>query len=208
MEHLRVDFHRMRRLLLLCILLGGCARLPAGDLRAFSASAPPRACLIRGYRDWYSTGVDQLAGELRSADITACVFREDQWESLPPVLNNNPRSGLILIGFSYGADDVILIARRLNEMHRPVDLLITIDPVTPAAVPGNVKQCVNFYEPDGFWDIFPWLRGVPLAGEGRIENIDIRNDPLLNEPGTSHSTIAANPKVHQAIKQLAMALQH
>ena len=85
----------------------------------------------------------------------------------------HPHQPIVLIGFSYGADDVILIARQLNEKQLPVDLLITIDPVTPAKIPSNVKRCVNFYEPNGIWDIFPWLRGVPVEGSSTIENINI-----------------------------------
>jgi hypothetical protein len=73
--------------------------------------------------------------------------------------------------------------------------------VTPADVPTNVMRCVSFYEPNGFWDIFPWLRGVPLTADpgGHVENTNIRARPDLDEPDTSHGTIAANEKVHRAI---------
>ena len=65
--------------------------------------------------------------------MPATAYREEQWGDLADALLARPAQPLVLVGFSYGADDVILIARRLAEHGRPVDLLVTIDPVTPAA---------------------------------------------------------------------------
>jgi pimeloyl-ACP methyl ester carboxylesterase len=181
---------------LLCLFTSGCTRLSPGQ---FTPNNPLKICLIRGYLDWYSTGIDQLTTDLQKDGFNAEAFREEQWGDLADDLANHPQKPLILIGFSYGADDVILIARRLNDQHLPVDLLITIDPVTPAGIPANVKQCVNFYEPNGFWDIFPWLRGIPVNGG---ENINVRVRPDLVEPDTSHATIAGNEKIHREIRDL------
>src|SRR6185295_19779308 len=90
----------------------------------------------------------------------------------------NGSSGIALIGFSYGADEAIRIARRFNEAGLPVALLVTIDPVRPEAVPMNVRVCRNFYQSNGVVDLFPWLRGVPLRADGadasQLVNIDIR----------------------------------
>ena len=183
----------------MCVLLAaGCARLAPGQFTNADRPASPKICLIRGYLDWYSTGMDQLTIELRTDGLNAQAYREEQWGDLADWLEAHPPHRLILIGFSYGADDVILIARRLNDRHLPVELLITIDPVTPADVTANVKRCVNFYEPNGFWDVFPWLR-VPVRG---AENINIRARADLAEPGTSHGTIAGNEKIHSAIRSL------
>lgn len=196
--------HTIGHTLLLGALAAGCARLSTGQIEDI---APPRSvnvCLIRGYLDWYSTGIDDLTSELRRGSINAEAFREEQWGDLSQAIIEHPHRPIVLIGFSYGADDVILISRRMNERHLPVDLLITIDPVTPAAVPANVKRCLNFYEPNGFWDMFPWLRGVPLNGEAGVapENINIRSQPELDQPGTSHGTIARNEKLHARIREL------
>ena len=167
---------------------------------------PPRVCLVRGYLDWYSTGMDRLADQLRAAGEPAVAYREEQWGDLADALLARPPAGpLVLVGFSYGADDVILIARRLAERHQPVALLVTIDPVTPAAVPANVGRCVDFYQPNGVWDLFPFLRGVPLSADAGAPpplNVDVRARPDLVEPDTSHATIAANARVHRAIVDL------
>ncbi len=194
--------------------LAGCGRLAPGDLHTVDrlAIAPrtPRVFLLRGYLDWYSTGIDRLTAELRSANMDATAFREEQWGDLSEALSRHTTTHpLVLIGFSYGADDVLLVARRLRDKNVAVDLLITIDPVTPADVATNVARCVNFYEPNGFWDIFPWLRGVPVTVEpGAVaENINVRARPDLDEPGTSHGTIAANEKIHRAVLELVSGLK-
>ena len=194
--------------LLLGIQAAGCSRLSSGNLADLSQPDARRhsvgVCVIRGYLDWYSAGLDELVKALRASNIPAQAFREEQWGDLAVVLVRHPQDLLILIGFSYGADDVILISRRLNESHRSVDLLITIDPVTPDRIPPNVKRTVNFYEPNGPWDLFPWLRGVPVTGDSgtSVENVNIRARADLAQPDTSHATIAANAKVHAAINSL------
>jgi pimeloyl-ACP methyl ester carboxylesterase len=187
--------------LLLLILITGCARLPPGDLAALSRTPPPHLILIRGFLDWYSTGIDQLARQFRDEGIPCQVYREEQWRELGEQLRLHPRQPLVLIGFSYGADDAILIARQLADAHQNVDLLITIDPVTPAPIPAKTR-CCDFYQSNGFWDIFPWLRGIPVTGSGSIQNIDIRHRPDLLQPNTSHATIAGNPRVQSAILAL------
>ncbi|MDB5358099.1 MAG: hypothetical protein JWN24_4552 [Phycisphaerales bacterium] len=168
--------------------------------------------LLRGWRGLWSAGIDDLAAQLRQEGINASVYREEQWKPLADQIaadlaRSGRRGPLVLIGFSYGADNVIEMARAMEARGIPVDLLVTIDPVTAAPVPRNVRECVNFYQSNGFWDIFPWLRGTPLKrdppGGGKLVNYDLRKDRTdLLEPGTSHATIAGNAKLHRAIIEL------
>jgi surfactin synthase thioesterase subunit len=206
----------------LILLLGCCASacqsLPPGRIDAVAArSTLPRSghvYLIRGWQDLYSKGIDTLAAELRDAGVASDVYRASQWQELAAAIANGyPRSSsqepLVLIGFSYGADDVILVARHIATMGVVVDLLVTIDPVTPAPVPGNVRECRNFYKPNGVLDVFPWFRGVPLASDRvvRLCNIDLPRDRSdLLQPDTSHFNIAANPKLHLAILEKVLAV--
>jgi hypothetical protein len=197
-------------LLLGVIAVVGCHPLGAGPLEP-AATGTAVTCdnvyLVRGWRDLWSEGIDQLGREIRQAGADAQVYRESQWRELGGMIDRQYRSGsaarpLVLIGFSYGADDVLRIAQRLERDSIPVDLLITIDPVTPPSVPPNVRVCYNYFQTNGLWDIFPWLRGVRLARPraGQLQNVDIRRDrPDLLEPHTSHATIAANAKLHREI---------
>ena len=189
----------------------GCHSLPPGDITAIRTLPDrPRATtvyLLRGWRDLWSEGIDQLAQEMREHHLHAQVFRAAQWTDLVKVLSDRDTESasplpLVLIGFSYGADDAIQIAQELQKHHLSVDLLITIDPVTPPPVPSNVKLCYNYYQSNGFWDVFPWLRGIPLKSNdsGKLVNIDIRKDRTdLLERNTAHSNIAANPKLQDEI---------
>ena len=169
--------------------------------------------LIRGWQDLFSGGIDTLAAELRDAGVASDVFRASQWQELAVTIANryseSSHEPLALIGFSYGADDAILIARRIAARGVLVDLLVAIDPVTPGPVPANVRTCYNFYKSNGVLDILPWFRGVALESDAavRLCNVDlvrVRNDAL--QPYTSHSNIAANPKLHQVIVEKVLAV--
>lgn len=205
-------------LALLCPGVAGCNSLPPGPVESVltrPTADSPRAgevYLLRGWRGLWSEGIDALAKELRSAGVGAMVFRADQAGKLAEALASRygsaaPHGPLVLIGFSYGADDAILVARKLNDRGIALDLLVTIDPVTPPAVPPNVKACRNYYEPNGPWDVLPWLRGIPLREEtpgprGRLVNVNVREPSggvEFAEAGTSHAKIAADPKLHKVI---------
>jgi hypothetical protein len=168
--------------------------------------------LIRGWRDLYSDGIDRLADSLRKEGIPAQVYKESQWREVSDILVSRWKEKqlagpIVLIGFSYGADDVIEISRRLSKENRAVRLLVLIDPVTPSGVP-YVRRCVNFYHPNGVWDFFPWLRGVPVEHDTKdhqgsmpssLENINVRERAELNSSDMGHNTIAGNESIHAAI---------
>ena len=192
----------------------GCNSLAAGQLRTLGGGAEPAkpapVVLFRGWRDLWSDGIDRLADELRADGLDATVFKDGQAAEVTSALVARARDAalpgpVVVVGFSYGADDAIDLARRLDAAGRGVDLLVLLDPVTPAAVPPSVRRCVNFYQSNGVWDALPWLRGVPVRAADpalawRVVNADVRSSPDLLEPGTSHKTIAGNAKLHAAIR--------
>lgn len=203
---------------LLALFCAGCHPLPPGSL-GLTGRDPAEArrgtvCLIRGWQDLWSEGIDSLGRELRAQGVHAEVYRESQWRDLSDRLEScardKARDGpLVLIGFSYGADDVLRVSERLKDAGIRPDLVITIDPVTPPAVPANVRACYNYFQTNGVWDVFPWLRGVRLRSSvpGQLVNVDIRRKrPDLLEPNTSHATIAANEKLHGEIIQRVLAV--
>jgi len=175
-------------------------------------SQAPRAgnaYLLRGFIGIFSTGINNLGGEIKQSGVNAMVFQDDQWSSLAGTIRkkyaNAPQSEpLVLIGHSYGADDVVRIARELSRDNITVDLLVTLDPVTPPTIPSNVKRCVNLYQSNGVWDTLPWLRGVPVEAPKNsptlLANYNIRVDRTdLYEPGLDHFNIEKKKKVHQEI---------
>src|SRR4051794_11834407 len=201
----------MRRIgLTICLILfTGCGGLKKGNLQAVApvTTTTPRVgntYLLRGFVGIFSTGMDNLADKINQSGVQARVFQDEQWRSLADQIaqqyKGHEAEPLILIGHSYGADDVIRIARKLDEQNIPVDLLVPVDPVTPPEVPKNVKLCVDLYQSNGVWDNLPWLRGVPVKQEkgatGVLVNANIRTDRKdLLEPGTDHFNIEKKAKL-------------
>jgi len=208
--------------MLLTPLLGGCNLVwkyfRAGELKAVQpASDRPRVgnvYLVRGWIGIFSFGMDKLSDKLEEAGIRALVFQDAQHSDLAEQISKVYRQTtdhepIVLIGHSYGADDVVRIARHLNNAGIYVDMLVTIDPVVPGQVPPNVRRTVNIFRSNGVFDTMPWLRGIPLklelAGSGELANVDIRTDrPDLMEPGTDHFTIDKNEKVQEEILKRVM----
>lgn len=200
-------------MLLMVMSLGsGCASIAPGSLNEVRAvSDRPlegNAYLLRGFIGVFSTGINDLTDKLNEIGVRAHVYQTDQWPALArriqrEWLKTDSPEPLILIGHSYGADDAIRIARRLDRHGIQVDLLITLDPVTPPRVPDNVKLAYNIYQSNGPWDRLPWLRGVPLdpAREGaKVINVDIRTDRTdLLEPGTDHFNIEKKQSIHEEV---------
>lgn len=169
--------------------------------------------LLRGFIGVFSTGIDSLGTQISKTGVNAIVFQDDQWATLAGDIREkfkrvNPEP-LVLIGHSYGADDVIRIARELNKDKVAVDLLILLDPVTPPAIPANVVRCVNLYQSNGLWDGLPFLRGVPVESEKngltKLENLNIRTERTdLLEPGTDHFNIEKKKKIHDEVIRLVL----
>ncbi len=210
--------------ILLAGLISGCSTsaMRPGNVNAVApiatASTATRAgnvYLLRGFIGVFSTGIDSLGGKLNKQGISASVFQDDQWSSLATKIRERysaapNREPLILIGHSYGADDALRMARELNRDHITVDLLITLDPVTPPEVTSNVLKCINLYESNGVWDTLPWLRGVPVkkpdGSSTQLVNADIRTDRKdLLEPGLDHFNIEKKEKIHKEVISLVMA---
>lgn len=194
--------------------LVGCSSMKPGRLDAISPQNDDRAragnvYLLRGFIGIFSTGIDSLGEQINQTGVEAQVFQDDQWRSLGHTLGKKYHGAanvepLVLIGHSYGADDVVRVARILDEYDVRVDLLITLDPVTPPAVSKNVVRAYNLYQTNGAWDALPWLRGVPLQTEngfaGKLDNLNIRVERRdLLEPNTDHFNIEKKGKIHKEV---------
>jgi pimeloyl-ACP methyl ester carboxylesterase len=200
--------------------LAGCSAMTPGRVDSVEpVSDAPRAgnvYLLRGFIGVFSTGIDRLGTEVNAVGVHADVFQDDQWSVLADQIalryHGHPDAEpLVLVGHSYGADDSIRIARKLDAANIPVNLLITLDPVTPPAIPKNVRLCVNLYQSNGIWDNLPWLRGIPLeqdAGStGKLFNFNIRTDRRdLLDPDVNHFNIEKKQKIHDEVLRLVLAV--
>src|SRR5215208_6218642 len=122
-EPSRAMRHRSRTifcgsLLTIVSALAGCSSIKPGNVHAVkpvSAPVNPRvgnAYLLRGFIGVFSTGIDSLGEQLNQSGVQAAVFQDDQWAELAANIRKKYRAApqrepIVLIGHSYGADDVI-----------------------------------------------------------------------------------------------------
>lgn len=202
------------------VAFSGCADISPGKLTAVQPVAVAsnnrvgHAYLFRGFIGVFSTGINALGDELNKDGVEATVFQADQWDQVADTIadryKNGPVEPVVLVGHSYGADNVVRIAQRLNEKNVRIDLLITLDPVTPPKVPANVVQTIDLYQSNGAMDALPWLRGIPLEPESpkvAILNENIRTDRKdLLASGLNHFNIEKQPLVHAEVQKLIKAV--
>ena len=206
--------HRLARSFAAALLLSsglvGCSAMKHGSMAAVTplttgTSRVGNVYLIRGWIGIFSTGIDKLGEQINAAGVHAQVFQESQWSALADTIiakyekqpNHEP---IVIVGHSYGADDSILIARRLAEKKIKVQLVVTLDPVTPKKVPGNTVLAYNLYQ-TGAMDGLPFLRGIPLTpdtpGPVTLLNMNIRKDRTdLLDKNLDHFNIEKKEKIH------------
>ena len=117
-------------------------------------------------------------------------------------IGNEP---LVLLGHSYGADDMIRVAQRLKKENISVDLLVLIEPVTPPPVPNNVKRVYCIYKSRPLTDWYPAWRGVSAAVEDPVtllENVGLRTAKVdFSTESIGHPQIDK----HVGVQDLAIA---
>lgn len=201
------------------LMAGGCSSMTPGQMAWVQpTSNQPRAgnvYLLRGWIGIFSYGINDLGGKINKDGVRASVYQDDQWRELALAIKEHYKGArdpepLILIGHSFGADDVLRVAGELNDAKIPVDLVVTLDPVTPPEVPGNVRRVVNLYQSNGAWDKVPAFRGVPLklaeGSHAQLVNADVKKDRTdLLEPGTDHFNIEKKAKIHQEVLKYVLA---
>jgi pimeloyl-ACP methyl ester carboxylesterase len=196
----------------LALAMAGCRSVTPGSLdRVQPHSDKPLAgnvYLLRGLIGIWSHGIDELSDTISAEGIRASVYRQSQASRLAEAIiarygGEGPHEPLVLIGHSLGADEALRIARRLAEHEIPVDLVVTLDPVYPPRVPGNVRLVYNIYQ-SGLLDRLPLFRGVALSvadpGQQNLQNVNIRVDRRdLLEASTDHFSIEQNPRIHAEV---------
>lgn len=203
------------------VLSSGCSSISPGnlsDVQPVTEIFYPRVgnvYLFRGFIGVFSTGMNELNEQLQVEGVRSHVYQADQWSSVADEIAKQYKSRsdaepIVLAGHSYGADNVLRIAQKLKEQDVKIDLIITLDPVTPPKVPSNVNKVINLYQSNGAMDKLPWLRGIPLEAEqpGRVVliNQDVRKDRTdLLEPGLNHFNIEKQKKIRiEVIRQIKL----
>lgn len=107
-----------------------------------------------------------------------------------------PHRPIILVGHSLGANEQIKVARNLNKLGIPVDLLVTVDAVSQTIVPPNVKEALNMYKP-GYVPMFSGLRLRAVdPSKTLIENVNVAT---IKNVKVNHFTIDKDDAVQNII---------
>jgi hypothetical protein len=165
---------------------------------------------MRGWLGIFSTGMDALADEIdKQVGAPAVSVADEEWIRLAWWIKDQQQKGftnepLVLLGHSWGADDMIRVATYLKEQGMTVDLLVLIDPVTPPKVPTNVKRVYCIYKSHPETDDVPFWRGVPAAVEDPrvtpIVNINLRTTNVGFDTTTvDHINIEKSAGVHKMV---------
>lgn len=116
------------------------------------------------------------------------------------VQNGRMAGGVVIVGYSSGADYACLLAKRLNTYGVRVETMILVESTFGFPVPENVDYVVNYYESRRF-DFIPAFRGVAVAARSphtQVYNIDVGQRPDLGILAQrNHFTLANSPVLHQ-----------
>lgn len=178
--------------------------------KPFVCKAPVKAKVytMRGYLDVFSTGMYTLAQKIHEKlgmKTQSISYLEEK--KLSKYLINDYQSSqckapIILIGHSYGADEQVTVAKRLNEAHVPVEVLITLDNTKPQNIPPNVRRVYNINSGHSIASpIIPWGSSLtPESKQTKVINVDLMKDKGFKD--VNHFNIDKLPEVQEYIVNL------
>ena len=145
--------------------------------------------LLRGFTNVLSPGIDELAEELRSRNVSMTVANHAFAAPLASEALQDCQSGrissIVLVGHSFGASAALSMAETLREAGLQVALIVTFDPVTRNSVPANVHRLENFHLSNGVGQ--PVQQGEHFRGS--LKNIDLKNNAELG-----HISVTTSPR--------------
>ena len=178
----------------------------------------PEVILIRGaalgiYPYWPC--VENLARRFRAHGYAATVINHFEY---PRVANEITRAirkgrlphGVALVGYSFGSDTASLFAEILQQASISVETMVLIESTWGTPVPGNVKNCVNYFKSREL-DWIPSSRGVAVAARDsrtHLTNINVRNHSQLADTASrNHFTMGDDPLLHDLAVEFVQTKQ-
>src|SRR5947207_4985287 len=101
----------------------GCSSMTPGDVaRVQPLSDQPYAgnvYLLRGFIGIWSFGINDITKKINESGVRANVYQEGQWGEVCDAIiaryeNSSDHEPLVIIGHSYGADDALKMAKKLQ----------------------------------------------------------------------------------------------
>jgi surfactin synthase thioesterase subunit len=157
-------------------------------------AAGQKVFLIRGFANVFSPGIDLLASELQQRGVSVETSNHLSWSMTASEAIDGCRSGqissIVLVGHSLGGAAVIDVAKRLQEAGMRVALMVTLDPVSAAQAPSNVRRLENYYLSTGIGSSIKPDNGF----RGQLQNVDVSK-----RPGVDHVAMTTMPDIHKHI---------
>jgi len=128
-------------------------------------------------------GLVELVAELQSMpDVELVTYLHPQWSSLVDDINQQPKgTHILIIGYSLGANNAILVANNTNYIGSIIALQPSIF-TSNTPLTGNVGRIIEIYNPNP-WMTFGGMGSQKLIGSN-IEYI-VNNDSHLGAPFNS-----------------------
>jgi len=163
------------------------------------AEPRPHVYLLRGLLNVFSMGMDTLASEIEAHGIQTTVANHTQWQSYADeaaaAYKNHTQGPIILIGHSYGADDVMVMADYLAKKGVPVALVVPFDADASYSAPANVGRVLNLTQRE-----YAYMRPGP-GFHGSLVNFDVSTDPNIN-----HLNIDKSARLHAKVINEILAI--
>ncbi len=159
----------------------------------------PAVYVLRGALGIFSSGMDGLADELNAADVSAVSVAFDDWRDYTATIVKAYRARpfpVVLVGHSWGANTILLMAYELGKRHIPVALLVFYDITTSARIPRNVQWVINYRSTSAIGGEVTVVGGGGFSGV--IDNVtrpDLNHVQIDKAEDLHRQTIAAIRKV-------------
>lgn len=168
--------------------------------------------VIRGGAGYWP-GAQAMADHFNSIGYAATVIYG--LESVPvadeiaeAINKGRMNRGIVIVGYSSGADYACIMASRLEKHGIRVPTMVLVESTLGVPVPANVDYCVNFYE-NRRWDRIPMFRGVPvqvLGSQTVLYNINVKSTPQFVHLSTqNHFTICNTESLRQTAGNIVAA---
>ncbi|MFN0051911.1 MAG: hypothetical protein ACKV0T_06950 [Planctomycetales bacterium] len=160
--------------------------------------------LIRGGAGYWP-GAKDMANHFQSIGYVPTIIQHWEYSSVADeigqaVAQGRMSGGVVIVGYSSGADFACLLAKRLQEKGIRVQTMVLIESTFGISVPENVDYCINYYKKRPM-DFVPAFRGVPVTAKSsatQMYNINVANDPQLKFlSDRNHFTMCNSPMLHQ-----------
>lgn len=157
---------------------------------------------FRGGFDIFSTGMNQMAAELRAKKIKATSQSFMGWQGVANdiIRRSKVKKGvsypIIVLGHSFGADAVTEFANYLGQNGISTDLVIAFDPTGTRTLTKGAKRVLNYRSSH----IGPFVKGPGFRGS--ISHVDV------SKYGANHFTIEQTKEVQAlAMKEVLSTLK-